>query len=97
MLAKLLAIVLALAVTAAGLLAVRQQRLQAVSEMATAIERASALDRRTWRVRVEIASRTSPEALERALGDDRPEMEPMLVEWCEIVEVGSRGAHADGG
>lgn len=86
MLAKLVAIVLALGLTAASLLAVRQQRLQAVSEMATAIERAAALDRQTWRARVEIAKRTSPEALERALAT-QGEMDPIRVRWCEIVDL----------
>jgi hypothetical protein len=86
-LAKLVAIVLALALTAASLLAVRQQRLQAVSEMATAIERAAALDRQAWRARVEIAKRVAPEALERELAG-RGELDPIRVEWCEIVDVG---------
>lgn len=91
MLAKLVTIVLALALTAASLLAVRQQRLQAVSEMATAIERAAALDRRTWRARVEIARQVAPDRLERALAAYAP-MEPIRVEWCEIVEIASLGA-----
>lgn len=87
MLAKLVTIVLALALTAASLLAVRQQRLQAVSEMATAIERGAALDRQTWRARVEIAQRVSPEALARVLSERHEEMEPIRVRWCEFVNV----------
>lgn len=94
MLAKLVMIVLALALTAASLLAVRQQRLQSVSEMATAIERASALDRRTWRVRVEIGRRVAPESIEPVIAR-MGEFEPMLVEWCEIVDVPAE--RADGG
>ena len=86
MLAKLVIIVVALALTAASLLAVRQQRLQAVGEMATAIERAAALERRTWRARVEIARLASPRALEEALRG-LGEFEPICVRWCEIVDV----------
>lgn len=99
MLAKLVIIVLALALTAASLLAVRQQRLQAVSEMATAIERAAALDRQTWRARVEIAKRVSPETLGRLLAGQGA-MEPIRVQWCEIVDIAPArdgGAAGDGG
>lgn len=90
MLAKLAVIVLALGVTASSLLAVRQQRLQAVSEMATAIERASAMERRAWRVRVEIARRSTPESLVAAL-EGRGEMEPIIVRWCEVVGLAEAG------
>jgi len=84
MVAKLLAIVLTLALTAAGLLAIRQQRLQAVSEMAAAIERASWLERQTWKVRSEIAVRVSPDKVEtlmKSLGD----VEPLCVPWREAI------------
>jgi hypothetical protein len=98
MLAKLVMIVIALALTGASLLAVRQQRLQAVSDMATAIERASALDRQTWRARIEIARRVSPEALEPLIAE-MGAFEPMLVEWCEFIEprADSRSEPAHGG
>ncbi len=86
MVAKLLAIVLTLALTAAGLLAIRQQRLQAVSEMAAAIERASTLERQTWKIRAEIASRVAPHALKNLIGP-LGEVDPLCVGWREALPV----------
>ncbi len=77
--AKLIAIVLMLTVTSITLLTVRQQRVQAVSDMATAIERAAALDRQLWRVRVEIGRRISPAELHDRLATLGP-MEPILLD-----------------
>lgn len=67
MLAKLIAVVLGLTLTATSLLVVRQQRLQAVSEMTEAIGRAEALERRTWRLRAEIGAMSAPSELRAAL------------------------------
>jgi hypothetical protein len=86
MVAKLMAIVLTLALTAAGLLAIRQQRLQAVSEMAAAIERASALERQTWKVRASIAGRVSPSTL-KALIVPLGEVESLVTPWREVIPV----------
>lgn len=94
MVAKLMAIVLTLAVTAAGLLAIRQQRLQAVSEMAAAIERASALERQTWKVRAGIAGRVSPTALQlliAPLGD----VESLCVPWREALPLVTQSPYDD--
>lgn len=71
MVAKLAMLILVMALTAASLLVVRQQRLQAVREMADAAERAANFDRTLWRVRVEIAEAVTPEdvtAMAKALG-----------------------------
>lgn len=81
--AKLIAIVLVLTVTSVTLLTVRQQRVQAVSDMATAIERAAALDRQLWRIRLEIGRRTMPDALSTRLIAMGP-MEPMRLDRSRL-------------
>lgn len=63
--AKVVTLILATALTAAGLLVVRQQRLQAVYEMTRAIDRAAQDERATWRLRAEISRRLDPETLRR--------------------------------
>jgi len=89
MVAKLMAIVLTLAVTAAGLLAIRQQRLQAVSEMAAAIERAASLERQTWKVRAAIAQRVSPQELHKLI-EPLGDVESLCVPWREALPVMSQ-------
>lgn len=99
MLAKLVTLVLALAMTATALLSVRQRRLQAVSDMATAIERAAELDRRTWRVRVEIARRLTPESLGVMIADLGPWAPIRLDEhrpaWCPTAPLAHDEAWAE--
>jgi len=82
--AKLGALIAALALTAAGLLVVRQQRLQAVSDMAQAVERAAEMERQCWRIRIEIAQRIEPDEFEEALAGLGP-MAPLRLRRCEIV------------
>ena len=94
MVAKLMAIVLTLAVTAAGLLAIRQQRLQAVSEMAAAIERSSALERQTWKVRAAIAERVSPTELAKLI-EPLGEVESLCVPWREALPLVTQTAGED--
>ncbi len=65
MLAKLIVVVVLAAGTSAALLSVRQQRLEAVHEMAAAVERAAEIDRKLWTVRLEIARLSSPARVER--------------------------------
>ncbi len=80
MVAKLAMLILVMALTAASLLVVRQQRLQAVREMADAAERAATFDRTLWRVRIDIASRVTPAEIAQmaqALGP----MHPIPVPW----------------
>ncbi|GAB4519879.1 MAG: hypothetical protein Tsb0013_23630 [Phycisphaerales bacterium] len=83
MLAKLLVLILSLAALSASVLAVRQERLAAVGEMAEALRRAERADRELWRIRIEIAGHLAPDELaasvERALG----ETEPILLDDCE--------------
>jgi hypothetical protein len=82
--AKLAALIVVFALTAVGLLAVRQQRLQAVSDMASSIERAAEMDRQSWRLRVEVARRLDPDALERAL-ESLGDVSPLQLRECEII------------
>jgi hypothetical protein len=58
---KLAFLVLVVAATACALLAVRQQRLEAVGAMADSLRRSAALDRTTQLFRVEITRRVTPE------------------------------------
>lgn len=81
--AKLIAIVLALTVTSITLLTVRQQRVQAVSDMATAIERAAELDRHLWRIRVEIGQLVAPTELNQRIAS-LGTMEPILLDRSRL-------------
>ena len=76
MVAKIIAVILGLALTATSLLVVRQQRLQAVSDMTEAIGRAESLERRTWRLRAEIGTLTAPAELRAAI-DPLGQFEPI--------------------
>lgn len=96
MAAKLMAIVLTLALTAAGLLAIRQQRLQAVSEMAAAIERASALERQTWNVRSKIAAQVSPSTL-RGMIDPIGEVDALCLPWRKVIPISHDAAGSSEG
>lgn len=86
MLCKLALVVLAIAASGAGLLTVRQQRLEAVHDMAKALERAAALEREVWRMRVEAARMTSPQQAHNLLvriGETRPVVTP----WHEPLPI----------
>lgn len=63
------------ALTAAALLVMRQQRLQAVYEMTRALDRAAEDDRGLWKLRTDIARSITPQRVRRmaeALGPLRP-------------------------
>ena len=72
MAAKIAFLILAIALTGAALLSVRQQRLQLVHEMTDHLERAERTQRAVWRVRADLAKQITPgqirEAIERASG-----------------------------
>lgn len=63
--AKAMFIVLVGALSATGLLAVRQHRLQAVHAMTQALDRAGRADRALWGLRAQIAARVTPEEVRR--------------------------------
>lgn len=80
MFAKLIGVITCLVVTGACLLAVRQQRLQAVGAMTDDLERAGVLRAELWEARARIG-RFAREAERAALAQsDRP-MRPLPVEW----------------
>lgn len=64
MFAKLVVVILCLGAVAATLLALRQQRIQAMHELAESRLRLRAADERLWLLRAEIARRLAPEELE---------------------------------
>ncbi len=71
MFAKLVVVILALGVIACVLLTVRQQRMQAVHELANVQRQVAKLDRTLAHLRLEIAERTTPEKIaemSRSLG-----------------------------
>lgn len=82
MLAKLCIVIMAVTLTAASMLTVRQQRLDAVYDMARSLERAAAHDRQLQEVRIDIARRVTPDAVMRMAGRVGP-FEPIPLEWCD--------------
>lgn len=75
MFAKLAVVILGIGATGCSLLALRQQRLEAASELARIQVHVHAQDERLWLLRSEIASRVSPEnvrGMATALGPLRP-------------------------
>ncbi|MBC7834949.1 MAG: hypothetical protein H7Y88_07590 [Phycisphaerales bacterium] len=65
MFGKLAFTILAVGLMACVLLATRQQRLQAVHELAQVQKRVAEHDRDLWRLRLEIARRITPQRIER--------------------------------
>ncbi|HBS29183.1 MAG TPA: hypothetical protein DEB06_06960 [Phycisphaerales bacterium] len=90
--AKVVTLILATALTAAGLLVVRQQRLQAVYEMTRAIDRAAQDERATWRLRADIARRITPDSL-REMAKEVGPLQPIPLE----VSPGPRSSAEVGG
>ena len=82
MLAKLCIVIMAVTLTAASMLTVRQQRLDAVYDLARSLERAAAHDRQLQEVRIDIARRVTPDAVMRMAGRVGP-FEPIPLEWCD--------------
>ena len=67
MAAKLAFLILAIALTGASLLSVRQQRLQVVHEMTQMLEHAERTQRAVWRVRSDLAARITPQTILAAI------------------------------
>ncbi len=82
MLAKLCIVIMAVTLTAASMLTVRQQRLDAVYDMARSLERAAAHDRQLQEVRIDIARMVTPESVLQMAGRVGP-FEPIPLEWCD--------------
>ena len=77
--AKLGVCIVAGAMTAAGLLTARQERVHAVNELSNSIQRRADADRALWSLRVEIARRTSPQGVATLLTGDES---PIIRDWC---------------
>lgn len=84
MMAKLCIVIMAVALTAASLLTVRQQRLDTVYDLSRSIERAAAHDRQLQEVRIEIARFITPSAV-RTLASGLGQFQPIPLEWCDPV------------
>lgn len=79
MFAKLSAVILAAGVCACGLLALRQQRLQAAHELTQAQLRIRQQDEKLWDLRTRIAMEVTPQKVEKlasAFGTLRPMIAP---------------------
>ncbi len=79
---KLILLIVAGGLTAAALLVVRQERLQAVFEMTRALDRAAANDQRLWKLRVEIARQITPERVRR-MAEELGDLQPIPLEICD--------------
>lgn len=87
MFAKLVAVILGIGVIGCGLLALRQQRLEAASELARVQVRIRDQDERLWRLRSDIARRTTPEHVREmaaAIGPLRPLVHPLPAHELEM-------------
>lgn len=84
MLAKLCIVIMAVALTAASLLTVRQQRLDAVYDMSRSIERAAAHDRQLQEVRIAISQSVTPDVV-RTMAGRYGDFQPIPLEWCDPV------------
>lgn len=81
MFAKLLILILAGSLTAASLLTIRQQRIQAGHDMIQAFDRARAQEEQLWRMRTAIAAHLLPSEIERMASDLGP-LVPIPYDWC---------------
>lgn len=80
MLGKIGFLIVVGACTAAGVLAIRQQRLVAMHDMARSVERSAELDRKLWRVRADIAASITPGKV-RTMVDSLGDLKPIPIYW----------------
>lgn len=86
--AKVMALILCGALTAAALLVVRQQRLQAVYEMTRALDRAAEDDRALWKLRLEISKQITPSRV-REMADSLGPLRPIPRRVSPITRAGA--------
>lgn len=79
MFAKLSAVILAIGVCACGLLALRQQRLQAAHELTQAQLRIRQQDEKLWAMRTRIAAEVTPQKIEK-LAAGFGQLRPMIAD-----------------
>lgn len=96
MFAKLLAVILSLALCGCVLLAARQARIQAAHDLAEARLRIVLRDNELWRMRAEIAARVTPEEVRRLASAVTP-LRPLVPDRVvPLVEPDARYAdHAE--
>lgn len=80
MLGKIGFLIVVGACTAAGVLAIRQQRLVAMHDMARSVERSAELDRKLWKVRADIAASITPGKVRGMVGT-LGDLEPIPIYW----------------
>ncbi|MGD9690979.1 MAG: hypothetical protein AB7K52_08655 [Phycisphaerales bacterium] len=88
MLAKLCVLILALGVCGGALLQLRQARLQVVHELARVQLRMNERDRDLFRIRAQLAQRTSPESVEQLAARFGP-LSPLGVHLAEDLPAAS--------
>lgn len=94
MFAKLVVLILSLALGACALLAARQMRTQAAHELATARLRILECDARLWLLRARIASMVTPDQVE-SLAARMGGLQPMIFESpLELLERDRRAVRA---
>lgn len=81
MAAKLAFLILAIALTGASLLSVRQQRVQVVHEMTMHIRRAEQTERAIWRARADLAAMVTPAKIRATLAT-LSGSSPVFDEYC---------------
>lgn len=99
MFAKLCTIIGVIGVTGVGMLVIRQQRLQAASELADSVRRAADDDQALWRLRIRISQEITPQHVREmcvTLGPTRPiDTEWCAPQvWCEPGTAGADGVNA---
>lgn len=92
--AKLIALVLIAAATAAGLLAVRQRRVDAAHDLARVQAAIAEHDQALWRLRLQIADRIQPEEV-RQMASTLGGMAPILKQNCDPAQPQRRVAALD--
>lgn len=81
MFAKLCTIIGVIGVTGVGMLVIRQQRLQAASELAASVQRAAGDDQALWRLRIRISQEITPAKVREMCAVIGP-TKPIDTEWC---------------
>lgn len=87
MFAKLCAVVISIGVVGCALLALRQSRLQAASELTQVQLRIAEHDRRLWQLRADIAERTTPRQIEEMASALGP-LVPMVPDAQDVPPAG---------
>ncbi|MEM8835621.1 MAG: hypothetical protein AAGD00_07360 [Planctomycetota bacterium] len=86
MFAKIVALIIAAATTSSGVVAIRQEQLNAVHDMTRAIERSRDAQDSALRLRAAIAERVRPDRIESLL-DEHGVWEPLVIDRSRDAEV----------